>query len=77
MTDLERLYIKKFNKEYLQLKEACQIWIKPGYSTLSKCLPKIGYDKAVELGMIPKYSKIGSTYLFKIKDILEFLNEKR
>jgi len=76
MTDKEKMYIEKFDKEYLSLKEACQIWTKPGYSTLSKKLPSIGYKHSVTLGLIPKYKKVGTTYLFKIRDILDFLDEK-
>ena len=39
MTEREKFYISKFQKEYLNLKEGCQLWQKPGYSTLSKKLP--------------------------------------
>jgi hypothetical protein len=73
MTEKERLYIELYRTEYLTLKQACEIWRKPGYSTLSKQLPKIGYLKAVEAGIIPKFRKVGTTYLFKIADILDFL----
>ena len=76
MTSREEIYIKQFGTEYLILKQACQIWRKPGYSSLSKRLPKIGYKTAVEKGIIPKYKHIGGAYLFKIKDILEFLDNR-
>ena len=33
MTEREKFYISQFKKEYLNLEESCQIWIKPGYST--------------------------------------------
>jgi hypothetical protein len=75
MLEKEKFYLEKFGKEYLSLKESCQIWQKPGYSTLSKKLPVIGYQKAVTCGLIPKYRKIGGTYLFRIRDILDFLEE--
>lgn len=73
MTEKEKMYINKFDSEYLTLKQACTIWRKPSYSTLSKELPRNGYKRAVELNKIPKYRKVGSAYLFKISDILEFL----
>ena len=53
MTEKEKMYIKKYGKEFLNLKESCQIWVKPGYSTLSKELPKIGYSIAVQKKIIP------------------------
>lgn len=74
MTEKENMYFKLFgDKEYLTLKESCKIWIKPGYSTLSKKLPQVGYEQGVKLGLIPRYRVIGGTYLFKIADILNFL----
>jgi len=76
MQEKEKFYIDKFDSEYLVLKQACKIWKKPGYSSLSKRLPEIGYKTAVEKGIIPKYKHIGGAYLFKIKDILEFLDNK-
>ena len=75
MTEKEKFYIEKYGTEYITLKQACEIWRKPGYSTLSKKLPEIGYDRAVELRLIPKYRKVGTSYLFKIADILEFLED--
>jgi hypothetical protein len=75
MLEKEKFYLEKFGKEYLNLKESCQIWQKPGYSTLSKKLPEIGYKKAVQCGLIPTYRKIGREYLFRIRDILDFLEE--
>lgn len=80
MTEREKFYIFKFQKEYLTLKESCQIWQKPGYSDLSKKLPQVGYQQAVKCGLIPTYRKVGKVYLFRIRDILEFLDrsdEKR
>ncbi len=74
MTEKERFYISKFQKEFLNLKESCEIWQKPGYSDLSKKLPQIGYKQAVKCGLIPKYKKVGKTYLFRICDILDFLD---
>ncbi len=73
MTDKEKFYIDKYGTEYLMLKQACQIWNKPGYSTLSKKLPQIGYEHGVKQGLIPRYRVVGGTYLFKIADILNFL----
>jgi len=73
MLEKEEIYRKEFGNEFLLLKEACKIWRKPGYSSLSKKLPKIGYLTAVEKGIIPKYEYKGGAYLFKIKDILDFL----
>lgn len=75
MTEKEKVYFLKFGKEYLNLRESCKIWIKPGYSSLSKLLPKIGYKEAVRRGAIPKYRYVSGTYLFKISDILNFLDE--
>ena len=75
MMEKEKMYISRFGSEYLTLRQACQIWRKPGYSKLSKELPKVGYNHAVSIGIIPKYRKVGSSYLFKISDILEFLND--
>jgi hypothetical protein len=75
MTEKEKMYIKKYGKEFLNLKESCQIWVKPGYSTLSKELPKIGYSIAVQKKIIPNYKKIGNTYMFKIKDIVDFIDD--
>jgi hypothetical protein len=77
MTEKEKMYYKKFGKEYLTLKESCQIWVKPGYSTLSKLVPNIGYETAVKKNVIPQYKQVGKTYLFKIKDILTFLGETK
>jgi len=77
MTEKERMYYEKFGKEYLTLKEACQIWVKPGYSTLSKLVPSIGYETAFKGCVIPKYRQVGKRYLFKIKDILIFLGEAK
>ena len=53
MTEKEKMYIKQYGKEFLNLRESCQIWVKPGYSTLSKKLPQIGYKTAVEKNIIP------------------------
>lgn len=75
MTEREKFYISQFKKEYLNLEESCQIWIKPGYSTLSKKLPNIGYKQAVKGGLIPNYRKVGKVYLFRIRDILDFLDK--
>ncbi len=75
MTEKEKMYIKEFGMEYLTLKQACKIWRKPGYSKLSKQLPQIGYEHAVKIGVIPKYRKVGVSYLFKIADILNFLED--
>jgi hypothetical protein len=75
MTEREKFYISKFQKEYLNLKEGCQLWQKPGYSTLSKKLPQVGYQQAVKCGLIPNYRKVGKVYLFRIKDIIEFLDK--
>lgn len=75
MTEKEKFYIKKYGTEYPTLKQACEIWRKPGYSTLSKKLPDIGYERAVEIKLIPKYRKVGTSYLFRISDILKFLND--
>ena len=74
MTEKEKMYIKQYGKEFLNLKESCQIWVKPGYSTLSKKLPQIGDKTAVEKNIIPFYKKIGNTYMFKIKDIVDFID---
>lgn len=76
MTEKEKMYIKHFGAEYITLKKACQVWTKPGYSTLSKRLPTIGYPTAVDKGIIPKYTHIGNSYLFRIIDILNFLEER-
>ena len=75
MTEKEKMYIKKYGKEFLNLKESCRIWVKPGYSTLSKELPKIGYATAVQKKIIPHYKKIGNTYMFRIKDIVDFMDD--
>jgi len=75
MTEKERMYIEKFGNEYLLLREACTIWRKPGYSSLSKLLANIGYSTAVEKGIIPKYKCESGAYLFKVSDILEFIDE--
>lgn len=75
MTEREKFYISKFQKEYLNLKESCEIWQKPGYSGLSKKLPQMGYKQAVKCGLIPTYKKVGKVYLFRIKDIIEFLDK--
>ena len=75
MTEREKFYISQFKKEYLNLEESCQLWQKPGYSTLSKKLPQVGYKQAVKCGLIPNYRKVGKTYLFRIRDILEFLDK--
>lgn len=78
MTEKEKMYYERFGKQdYLILKEACEIWRKPGYSSLSKKLPEIGYSNAVKQLIIPPYVKEGRTYLFKISDILDFLNRTR
>ena len=74
MCEKEKMYIEKFETEFLILKQGCSVWRKPGYSTLSKLLPKIGYKTAVDKGIIPKYIKKGGAYLFRIKDILDFLD---
>jgi|LSQX01.3.fsa_nt_gb hypothetical protein len=74
MTEKEKVYFEKYGKEYLTLRESCEIWRKPGYSTLSKILPKIGYREGVRRGLIPKYRFISGSYLFKISHILDFLN---
>lgn len=74
MTEKEKMYIKQYGKEFLNLRESCQIWVKPGYSTLSKKLPKIGYKTAVQKNIIPIYKKIGNSYMFKIKDIVDFID---
>lgn len=76
MTEKEKMYINKFGSEYLTLKQACTIWRKPSYSSLTKKLPKTGYQHAVKMGMIPKFRKVGTSYLFKVSNILEFLDEK-
>ncbi|DAB34198.1 MAG TPA: hypothetical protein CFH82_06590 [Sulfurospirillum sp. UBA12182] len=76
MTDREKLYFEKYKSEYLVLRQGCEIWRKPGYSSLSKKLPKIGYQNAVKKGLIPRYRYISGAYLFKIKDILDFLDNK-
>lgn len=75
MINREEMYIEKFGSEYLTLKEACSIWRKPGYSSLSKKLPKMGYSTAYIKGIIPKYKYISSSYLFRVKDILAFLED--
>ena len=75
MTEKEKFYISKVQKEYLNLKEGCQLWQKPGYSTLSKKLPQVGYQQAVKCGLIPTYRKVGKVYLFRIRDILDFLDK--
>jgi len=76
MTDKEKIYFELFeHKEYLNLEESCKIWRKPGYSTLSKKLPKIGYIQGVQQGLIPKYKFVSGSYLFKIRDILDFLEK--
>lgn len=74
MTEKEKVYFEMFGKEYLTLKESCQIWRKPGYSSLAKKLPKIGYREGVKRGLIPRYRYISGSYLFKISHILDFLN---
>ena len=76
MCEKEKMYIEKFGTEYLTLKQACKIWRKPGYSTLSKKLPKIGYLNAVKKGIIPQFKKEGAMYLFRIKHILKFIDGK-
>lgn len=76
MNEKEKYYREKYGDELL-LNEACAIWRKPGYSTLCKKLPKIGYAKAAELGIIPKYHKEGNAYLFYLIDVLEFCDLRR
>ena len=76
MCEKEKMYIEMFENEYLILSQACKIWRKPGYSSLSKVLPKMGYETAVKNGIIPKYKKEGTAYLFRISDILDFLDSK-
>lgn len=75
MTEKEKMYIKHYGKEFLNLKESCKIWVKPGYSTLSKKLPKIGYETAVKKNIIPIFKKIGNSYVFQIKDIVKFIDD--
>ena len=77
MSEKEKFYFELFGKkEYLTLQESCQIWNKPGYSSLSKKIPKLGDKTAVEKGMIPRFTKVGRTRLFKIADILAFLETR-
>lgn len=76
MTEKEKIYIAKFGKEFLTLREASKIWIKPSYSSLSKILPTIGYQTAVEKNIIPPYQKVGNTYIFRINHILDFIEKK-
>jgi len=76
MSTKEEMYIEKYNTEYLTLKEACKIWRKPGYSSLSKELPKIGYEKAIEIGRIPRGRWESGAFIMRIGDILEFLDKK-
>lgn len=52
MTEKEKMYLEKFGKEYLNLRETLKIWVKPGYSTLSKLLSFIAYKKAIEKEII-------------------------
>jgi len=70
----ENMYINKFGGEYLTLRQSCKIWVSPSYSTLSKLVAKKGYKKAVYDGDIPKYRKVGNRYMFRISDILEYLD---
>lgn len=76
MNEREKYYIEKYKSERLLLKEACEIWRKPSYSKLSKQLPNIGYEYAMNNGIIPKYTIEGNAYLFHIKDILAFMDNK-
>lgn len=52
-----------------------KIWVKPGYSTLSKLLSFIAYKKAIEKEVLLIVKKIGNSYMFKIKDIIRFIDD--
>jgi len=76
MCEKEIYYIEKYGGEYVLLKEACQIWCKPGYSKLSKELPKVGYEYAIETGQIPCGRWEAGSFIMRICDILEFIDKK-
>lgn len=76
MNAKEIYYIEKYEGEYVVLKEACEIWRKPGYSSLSTTLPQIGYNLAIEKGIIPRGRWEAGSFIMRISDVLEFIDKK-
>lgn len=73
MTEKEKIYFAKYGKELFGLKEACQIWVKPGYSTASKLYSDLGEEAVVKAKLLPKAKKIGKTRMYKLNDIIKFI----